>query len=98
MTTLTGEIMTIIQKTYGDATQTVLDRRCAEAIEAHIQKAGWTSPEITRAMVASAGGHIDLREADVLDPPDMLILHTPSWTGDTRRVSVRRSKTGSRQR
>lgn len=84
------QIAGIIQSTYGDATQAELDRRCASAIYNHLIQSGWISPDIVRALIASAGGEIHLQEEFLLDPPDVLVVHSPTWDG-TRRITVKRS-------
>ena len=93
MTRLINEITGIIQVTYGDATQTPLDRECACRIIDHLRQSGWVSPDVVCAMVASAGGSIDIQEEHLADPPDLLIMSDPKWQDGSgiRRVSVKRS-------
>lgn len=57
-----SDVRGIIQRTYGDATQTVLDDRCARAIVAHLHHLGWASPAEVARVVAAAGGQVDVNE------------------------------------
>lgn len=55
-----------IQRTYNDATQTVLDHRAASAVVADLRAAGWMSPQEVAAIVAAAGGNVTLQDEHLM--------------------------------
>lgn len=81
--TLRNDLRAIIQTTYGDATQTVLDDQCARNIETYLARHGWASPEWVKAIVASAGGEVTIDERHLTDPPELMVS-TDRATGDKR--------------
>jgi hypothetical protein len=64
-----------IQQGYGDATQTELDVRVARAIIDRLLSMGWADPESVRALVAGAGGRIEVARRVMADPPAELFAH-----------------------
>jgi hypothetical protein len=58
-----------LQKGYKDPTQVELDFEVAQSIEERLRSEGWVSPEGVRALVASAGGRIEVEEQTLIDPP-----------------------------
>jgi hypothetical protein len=61
-----AEVRSVIQRVYGDATQTVLDHRAAEAIVSALLAAYWIPPTALAGVVLGAGGQaaMDLRPLD----------------------------------
>lgn len=77
----------VLQRAYGDATQVTLDHQAAAAVLNELGRRGWAAPEYVAALVASAGGHIDLQDRHLADPPSTVQIH--QHTLDVQRVSVR---------
>ena len=50
----------IIQRVYGDATQTVLDDTAATAVISALRRVGWASPEETALLIKAAGGQVTI--------------------------------------
>lgn len=67
-------VMDALQDAYGDASQTVLDRRAAEAALKALRSVGWASPDEVCTLVASAGGRIVLDDRYLRDPPAELFV------------------------
>lgn len=88
--TATDMVAEVIQRVYGDATQTVLDRRAASEIVAALRTAGWASLDEVALLIEAAGGEItvpgrmlsDTRERRVTRQDDFASL------GHKFRVSV----------
>lgn len=92
---LTAAICEIIREVYGDATTSVLDRRCAERIVRHMETIGAT-PTIVRAIIASVGGKVDVQEKYLVDPPRFLTSYRRD--DDTWRLQTSKSAlTGLRE-
>lgn len=77
---LQADIRNIIQETYGDATQTVLDDECARRIVARVAQNG-VSWDVLATVVASAGGRVEIDDRYVFDPPQLLISTDAMSTG-----------------
>lgn len=56
--TATDLVAGIIQRVYNDASQTVLDRRAANAIITALREAGWASLDDVGRLIEAAGGEI----------------------------------------
>lgn len=90
-TTATDLVADVIQRVYGDATQTALDRQAAREIVAALRQAGWASLDEVAMLIQAAGGEIivpadilsDARERRVTRQDDFATL------GHKFRVSVR---------
>lgn len=54
-----------IQRTYNDATQTVLDHRAAREVVNDLRGAGWMAPHEVAAIVLAAGGTVTLTDEDL---------------------------------
>lgn len=72
-------IADVLQREYGDATQTVLDLRVAGAIVAELRALGWADPGEVRAIVAAAGGRVEVPESILRDPPELMLAE---WRPD----------------
>lgn len=70
--TATKIVRDVIQRVYGDATQSDLDFRAAEEILRALQEAGWASLEDVAMLISAAGGEIEVTY-------DMKILRP--WSG-----------------
>lgn len=83
-------IMDTIQRVYGDASQSLLDRKAAVEIVKDFERLGWMDPFTLRAIVAAAGGKIVLESDQLMDPPEELLLYEqmdpPAHVLRTRRV------------
>lgn len=64
----TEAVMETIQRVYGDATQTILDRRAADAIIHALRQAGWASLSDVGMLIQAAGGTITV--------PDHILMET----------------------
>lgn len=85
----TQEVADVLQREYGDASQTVLDRKVAAAIIHHLREIGWFSPDEVRAVVASAGGRIDVQERHLVDPPAELHMSVDEFHTGVRTLTTR---------
>lgn len=79
----TDLVASVIQKGYQDATQTVLDRMVSEDIVEALRAAGWATPEEVRAIVAAAGGRVEVSLAVACDPPAQITRWRDVATGST---------------
>lgn len=66
----TAEVAGVIQRVYGDASQTVLDHRCAGQVLAVLREAGWLAPDDVARLVLAAGGEIRVPDRLRGDPLD----------------------------
>lgn len=86
-----AEVRAVIQRVYGDATQTVLDHRAAEAIVSALLAAYWIPPTALAGVVLGVGGQaaMDLRPLDggyelltwrdaLTDAPRFKVRETPA--------------------
>ncbi len=71
-----ADVCQIIQRAYGDASQTVLDRECALAIIRHLREEGWSPPETVAAIVAAAGGRVEVSDDLLAEDHDLLASRT----------------------
>jgi hypothetical protein len=75
-------ITDVIQRVYGDATQSALDHRAASEIWRHLTERGVIPPSLIAAIVESAGGEVIVPSRVILDPPDQLWLSEDGpWNG-----------------
>lgn len=50
----------VIQRVYGDATQTALDYKAATEIVVALGQAGWAAPEDIALLIKAAGGQVEI--------------------------------------
>jgi hypothetical protein len=67
--TITRGIADVLQRVYGDATQTVLDHRAAREVWEYLLSRGVAEHSTVAALIAAAGGEIRVSESLLLDPP-----------------------------
>lgn len=82
-----------IQRTYNDASQTVLDHRAASAVVSDLRRAGWMSPQEVAAIVDAAGGRVTLQDRHLramLEGSYELLVMDDSATGLDRILIARR--------
>lgn len=53
-------VLEVIQRVYGDATQTELDDHAASEIIAALRRVGWASPDDVALLIKAAGGEITI--------------------------------------
>lgn len=84
-------VMDTLQRVYGDATQTVLDRAAASEVWKYLLQQGVAPPSIVAQIVVVAGGEIHLRE-DMLvaDSYDLSVFRDPIHGG--MKLEARRSR------
>lgn len=66
----TAEVAAVIQRVYGDATQSVLDVRCARAVLEMLQERCWLPPDDAARLVIAVGGEVRLSDRLRMDPLD----------------------------
>lgn len=79
----------VIQRVYGDATQTMLDSQAAREIVAALRDAGWASLDEVALLIEAAGGSITVPHN--LDPfaERTVYRNDPTWDGVTFSVRTR---------
>lgn len=65
-------VASVIREGYQDATTSALDRMVAEGILKALRDAGWATPDEVRAIVAGAGGRVEVPFNIAVDPPPVL--------------------------
>lgn len=80
----------VIQRVYGDATQTVLDRRAASEILTALRGAGWTSLDEVAMLIEAAGGEITVPRRILSDARERRVTVQDDFAsgGKKFRVSV----------
>lgn len=90
---LVAGIATTIQRVYGDATQTALDRKAAAEIWRYLQERGVMPLSTAAALIEAAGGEIVVPERVLIDPPDE-VARSEEWADGSVRYRTRRSAPG----
>lgn len=85
-------IMDTLQRAYGDATQTVLDRAAASEVWKYLLEQGAAPPSTVAHIVAAAGGEIHLSEDMLLADSYDLSVFRDQVHGDIK-LSVKSSTT-----
>jgi hypothetical protein len=80
----------VIQRVYGDATQTVLDQRAASEIVTAFRAAGWASLDEVAVLIEAAGGSITVPHRLMMDGRDRQVTRQDDFAADgvKFRVSV----------
>lgn len=63
----------VIQRVYGDATQTVLDDRAASEIVAALREMGWASIDEVGRLIAAAGGEVTISDRLMLSGEEYVV-------------------------
>jgi len=85
---LTQDICNIIQRVYGDATQTFLDEAAARAIVQHIE-GEFASMEMVAAIVMAAGGRVVVPRSLLEEPLEIRVFYPAEFPTDIIEVSAR---------
>lgn len=88
--TATDLVAGVIQRIYGDATQTVLDRRAAREIVAALRSAGWASLDEVAMLIEAAGGTVTIPGNIMRDNSKRVVYAEDDWRtmGRTFRVET----------
>ena len=89
MTTPTDLVTDTIQRVYGDATQTALDREAARQIVAALRAAGWASLDEVARLIEAAGGSITVPDHILANDGDRIVERFDTFDGVTFRVRRR---------
>ena len=81
-------IANTIQRVYGDAMQTVLDRQAAEEIFNYLRSHGMAPLSVVAAIVKAAGGRVVVPDTLLLDPPAEIRV-TPAPEQFARIIEIR---------
>lgn len=86
----TDVVADVIQRVYGDATQTFLDRQAASEIVAALRRAGWASLDEVAVLIEAAGGSITVPDALLCDGKDRVVTRAEDYAsrGHKFKVSV----------
>ena len=89
-TSATDMVVDVIQRVYGDATQTPLDRQAASEIVAALRAAGWASLDEVAMLIEAAGGEITVPGRILGDPRERRVTSQEDFAtmGRKFRVSV----------
>lgn len=84
--------MDVIQRVYGDASRTVLDRRAASEIVKALRERGWASLDEVALLIDAAGGEIVVPSRLMLETKDRVVTKQDDYAsgGFKFRVSVER--------
>ena len=86
MTTATDVVVDTIQRVYGDATQTVLDREAAREIVSALRAAGWASLDEVALLIDAAGGSVTVPKHLAASTERRVVERFESFDGITFRV------------
>lgn len=89
-----GLVADVLQRVYGDATQTVLDRRAAEEVVEALRRAGWATLDEVAILIESAGGSITVPDLIAGDPRERCVMVTDDYAAGGRRFVVSSSSPG----
>lgn len=78
----------VIQRVYGDATQTVLDQRAAWEIITALRAAGWASIDEVAVLIEAAGGSITVPDDLMLDGRDRRVMRHDDYEARGFRFTV----------
>lgn len=81
-------VRNVIQRVYGDATQTVLDAQAAREIVAALREMGWASLEEVAVLIEAAGGSVTVPDSLMLDTRERRIMRSDDYASRGRRFSV----------
>ena len=87
-TTATDLVANVIQRVYGDTTQTVLDRQAASEIVTALRNAGWASLDDVARLIDAAGGEVVVPRNILADSCDRVVTRQDDFASGGVRYRV----------
>lgn len=78
----------VLQRVYGDASQTVLDRRAASEVVSALRNAGWASLDEVAVLIEAAGGSVTVPGSLIHDGRDRRVTSQDDFASGGRTFSV----------
>ena len=91
-TTDTQAVMDVLQRVYGDATQTVLDHQAASEVIAELRRRGWASLDDVARIIVAAGGEVTIPDRLMLSGEEYEEAVTIAREAGLRRLDERRPR------